>query len=188
MASITADCIMGSGNDTAVTVPSVWDTITNLTCNLLSCRPPWAEPTRRDDLDRDVVHLHPAKHGGNLCSTPSLTHESSGGSLPPVDSPTAEKTAFERANALQKSGAEANRKDHLHEAFQLFERAHRLMPRNPVHLLSAANMKLKMGLASPTTRLSPACSEALELYERASRLQLTEAQRSMVETKRGLAE
>jgi len=129
--------------------------------------------------------------GGPALHAPSTTKPEAAPLLPSADANLAQKKAahrqLERAKELQNQGADANRRGEAVVAYRLFERAMELAPNNPVHVLSAANMKLKLGLAAPTTTLSPAFPEALKLYERAATLQLTASQRQLLEAKRNLA-
>ncbi len=182
---------------------SLWGHLTRITCSV--CRPPWAP---KDEFDEDLARAGKPAPGddfgaqmsrGNVCvmlansvlyGAPSL-----GGKAPsqpaPDDDLDAKKAAhrlIERANMLQNRGADANRRGDPHEAYRLFERASNLVPHNPVHVLSAANMQLKIALAAPTSRLSPAFRAAIELYDRARALRLTDAQSKLLEQKRAVAE
>ena len=201
---------MGRGGGAVQAGPNLWDHITRITCNV--CRPPWAENKQANEFQRgapiQAAHAFNGSaattkgsgdQGADICAM--LAKQIMNGKACTFDAnPDAEllpseieakKAAYriyERANALQNRGAEANRQGDPYDAYRLFERAMKLMPMNPVHVLSAANMQLKIGLAAPRTRLSPAFKTALGLFERASELRLTVAQRKLLEAKRSLAE
>lgn len=157
----------------------------------------WMEPATDDYVAIQPTHDPTAKPDskyfgwdlthGNLCT---MLANSLGGKVPAqqahADASMQLHSLIERATVLQNRGADANRRGDPHEACRLFERAADMVPHNPVHVLSAANMHLKIGLAGGRSRL-PSLHAAVELYDRAGALRLSQAQLNLLEQKRDVA-
>ena len=84
-----------------------------------------------------------------------------------------------RAKLNHREGMVANKNGDARTAYYWFMRANALRPQEPVHIISAANMLVKIAAEDPA---SHAIEEAFLLYENAARLDLTSKQRQMVRT------
>ena len=115
----------------------------------------------------------------------------------------------QRVSALHGAGLQANAEGDYRRAYECFMAAYRLRPNGPAHILSAANMKLKVAHMAHweayriaqqvagdgkqvtskerwhagSTRERKAYMESWELYQEAAALPLTSKQQTMVQEK-----